>query len=294
MGNNSKVALIVLNYNDYPTTSSFLERIKEFGLLDKIVVVDNHSSDESYRLLKAYENEKIEVIQTPYNGGYGYGNNYGIRYAYELYEPDFMIISNPDVIFEEHIIKRMIFEIEKDEKYSCIAPMMRDINGNLVQGTAWRVPNALQYTLASGVLINKFFTLNKYRELKAGDSPNTIPVECLAGSFFMVKSKDMIEFGLYDESMFLYCEETYLGIQMKKNNKKMLLLTDEFFIHAHGISINKTYKSAIKKQWMVWKNKELILRKHMDCSNLQVTLAHIFFCVCTIEQYLLSAFSKKA
>lgn len=281
------VSLIVVNYNDYVTTINFLGRIKDYESINRIIVVDNHSEDQSYDVLKKYENKKIKVIETSRNGGYGYGNNIGIKFASKLDNPDFLIISNPDVMFEESVIKEMIAEVSKDDKYSCVAPVMCDVHGNRNMGTAWKVPNAFQYTISSSILLNKLFTLNKYKDLKPSASEHSIPVECLAGSFFMVKTKDMLDYGLYDEAMFLYCEETYLGIQMKKNNRTMLLLTDSQFVHAHGVSIKKTYKSAIKKSWMVWKNKEYLMRKYMGCSLIEIALAHLFFSICSIEQILL-------
>ena len=289
MSSNS-VTLIVLNYNDSQTTVSYLNRIREYSSINRIVVVDNHSTDDSFLVLKNYENHKIRVIQTPYNGGYGYGNNFGIRYANELDLPEYIIISNPDVIFDEKIIEEMIESISEEEKYTCVAPMMLDVNGNKVNGTAWKVPTAFQYTVSSEVLINRFFTLNKYKSLKDSETKGSIEVECLAGSFFMVKTIDMLKYGMYDENMFLYCEETYLGLQMKKNNRQMLLLTDLSFVHAHGVSINKTYKSAIKKQWMVWKNKEYLMKNYMGCSRFNVFLSHAFFCLCSVEQYFLMLF----
>ena len=83
-------ALIVLNYNDAETTLSFLESARKLKEIQKIIVVDNHSTDDSYDKLKAAEVESIEVIQTKRNGGYAYGNNYGAFYALEKYDPEYL------------------------------------------------------------------------------------------------------------------------------------------------------------------------------------------------------------
>ena len=44
-----KLAVIVLNYNDYETTKDFLGYAKEFKIIDKIIVVDNASTDYSLK-----------------------------------------------------------------------------------------------------------------------------------------------------------------------------------------------------------------------------------------------------
>lgn len=45
-----------------------------------ILVVDNFSTDNSVQLLSDIISEKVEVIVSNKNGGYGAGNNYGIKY----------------------------------------------------------------------------------------------------------------------------------------------------------------------------------------------------------------------
>ena len=47
-----KLGMVIINYNDYETTEILLNNIKEYDSLDSIVIVDNHSTDDSYKLLK--------------------------------------------------------------------------------------------------------------------------------------------------------------------------------------------------------------------------------------------------
>lgn len=79
--------LIVLNYNDAETTLEFVEMAKTCNAIDKIVVVDNCSTDYSLSKLTCLKSDKIDVIQTDKNGGYAYGNNFGCRYAEKIIIP---------------------------------------------------------------------------------------------------------------------------------------------------------------------------------------------------------------
>lgn len=56
--------LIVLNYNDAETTLEFVEMAKMCNAIDKIVVVDNCSTDYSLSKLTCLKSDKIDVIQT--------------------------------------------------------------------------------------------------------------------------------------------------------------------------------------------------------------------------------------
>ena len=60
----TKVSCIILNYNDALTTIHLLEFIKDYSILDFIVVVDNCSTDDSWEKLLRYKNEKIHVIKS--------------------------------------------------------------------------------------------------------------------------------------------------------------------------------------------------------------------------------------
>ena len=79
------ITVVALNYNDYQTMISYIDSIVDYSNINYIVVVDNLSTDDSYDKLKSYygRSQKVVVISTAYNGGYGYGNNFGIRYAIE-------------------------------------------------------------------------------------------------------------------------------------------------------------------------------------------------------------------
>ena len=70
--------IVILNYNDYENCKEILQRIENYKVLSHIVVVDYFSTDNSYSKLKEFENEKISVIKADKNGGYAYGNNFGV------------------------------------------------------------------------------------------------------------------------------------------------------------------------------------------------------------------------
>ena len=59
-----KVAIIVLNYNAYEDTKKYVNKIKEYDVINKIVIVDNLSTDGMYDKLLELRNEKIDVISS--------------------------------------------------------------------------------------------------------------------------------------------------------------------------------------------------------------------------------------
>ena len=49
-----KIGFVIINYNDYENTNKLLNNIKDYKCLNKIVIVDNHSTDNSLKKLKKF------------------------------------------------------------------------------------------------------------------------------------------------------------------------------------------------------------------------------------------------
>ena len=66
----NNIALIILNYNSSKLTKSLAKHLLEFGKEFHIIVVDNCSTDESYRILyDSFRNTlNVDVIKTESNG----------------------------------------------------------------------------------------------------------------------------------------------------------------------------------------------------------------------------------
>ena len=134
----SKVGMVILNYNDYETTKNYLNEIKNYKNLNKIVVVDNNSTDNSYEKLKEFNNSKIDIIKTDSNKGYAYGNNFGIRYINSNSDLDYIIISNPDITVSDSTIGRLKKDLDDNEDIAVVAPAIKQL-GETIRG--WRLPN---------------------------------------------------------------------------------------------------------------------------------------------------------
>ena len=97
-----KIATILLNYNssnDCKKCIGYL--LRQQGLQQEIIVVDNCSRDEEKRAIELFCQENgITFIANSINSGYNAGNNVGLRYAAEQgYE--YALIANPDMEFPQ-------------------------------------------------------------------------------------------------------------------------------------------------------------------------------------------------
>lgn len=129
-----KVLIVILNYKTYSMTLDIVKKIRELEYQNyDILVVDNHSPNESARVLKEKSNvDNFIFIANDKNSGYAAGNNIGIRYAINN-GYDYSWVLNNDLIFnDKKILNVLINKAESEDKIACIGPKITDINGNIV------------------------------------------------------------------------------------------------------------------------------------------------------------------
>lgn len=256
-----KLSVIVLNYNDAVTTSEFLNHIKNYEIIDKIVVVDNASTDDSMEQLKVFENDKIDVIRTRENGGYAKGNNFGIQYALENYHPEYLIVSNPDIVFEEQLVIELLeFEKKKEGKVGAVTGTMLNPDGTKARNV-WKMRTAKACITENLILFNRLRKGTRYeQEHFEGQSSE---VDIISGAFFLIKAETMKNIDFFDEQTFLYWEEDILGYKLKENSYKSFIVNDVFFVHNHSVSINKSIQSLEKRLDMAEKSKRLYMKEYL-------------------------------
>lgn len=271
------VTLVVLNYNDADTTISYIERVKEYSCFDHIIVVDNCSTDNSMSELRTYETELIRVIQTDRNGGYGYGNNWGVKYAIENYASKYVLITNPDVDYSEDVVSILEKDIISKKNVGVVAPKMRNKDGSYSPLGAWKIPSLAQVVLINAKHPNKMakvFGTRKYQDLLHWKGVHE--VECVPGSMLLVDTNAFISSGSYDENIFLYGEETVLGIRMKESGFITLLDTNVSFLHNHSVSINKTVKCERKRMEVMWESRKYIIQRYYKPSFITRELIKLY------------------
>ena len=110
-----KVTVLILSYNGKclleDSISSYLEN--DYPNFE-VVVIDNGSNDGT----KEYVENKFheaEVIRLEKNRGYSGGFNFGLDYAFNKKNVDYVLITNNDVKADKKIISELVKVAEKDE-----------------------------------------------------------------------------------------------------------------------------------------------------------------------------------
>jgi GT2 family glycosyltransferase len=233
------IGFLIINYNDAKTTIHLLENIKNYRCLDKIVVVDNGSTDHSMEVLKNYESEHVIILRRDDGRQFGGGINFGLRYLESL-GITHTFISNSDVEIErEEELKKIL---KHQDEGSILAPVIKEHQG-LNRG--WKVPTNWQLVLSAIPFFYRFFkNSNLYEE--SYYEHNFLPVEVVSFCFFFVNISDIKKVGYLDEKLFLYFEENTMSCKLGK--KGIYLCLDSSVFHNHSVTINKNLNRRKKYQ----------------------------------------------
>ncbi|EOU1878363.1 glycosyltransferase [Clostridium perfringens] len=290
-----KTTLIVLNYNDYETTSSFLEQIKSYDNIENIIVVDNNSSDNSFEVLSKFKSCKIDVIKSNENGGYGKGNNIGLIYAEKKYKPKYYIISNPDIKINQLTIQSILDYLENNDDVAMCTAKMIEKNGEINKRFAWKLPTYKDNIILCFPILSKLIkpTIYKKELLKSNAA---LYVDVVPGSFFVIKSQVFKDVDYFDECTFLFYEEEILAYKIKNKGYKIALLSDKEFIHNHGVTINKHYRKYLSRYNIMGKSKVIYLKKYLKVGRFKLLIFRVLYNISKIEIIILEflkSFLKK-
>lgn len=187
------------------------------GLNGALVIVDNDSGDGSYEAMSAavvargWDKgvQSVRVVQSGHNGGFGAGNNFGMRLGMpDGGKPDYVYILNSDAFPEKDAIRALLHHLEAHPKTGFAGSFIFGDDGE-AHRTAFRFPSIASEFEAQARFGPVSRVLNRW--IVAQPLPTaTTTVDWLAGASIMMRQKMLDQIGIFDETFFLYFEETDL------------------------------------------------------------------------------------
>ncbi|MCD8370908.1 MAG: glycosyltransferase family 2 protein [Clostridiales bacterium] len=288
-----KLNCVILNYNDARTTAGLVRRIRDYDILDGIVVVDNRSTDDSMKRLEALRDEKVTVIGTERNGGYGYGNNRGVRYAAGKNGATHVLIANPDVNVSERCVCAMLQIFAGHSEVGVVSARMRDeMYGDLKN--AWPSRTFSGELLAMGPISRRLFRGILEYPVSYMNGKQAVYVDTVHGSLLMVDVAKFLQCGGYDEHMFLYQEESVLAWRMRKHGFRTVLIRNHSYRHAHSVSISKSFSGQMERQKLRERSVMYYLSRYLQIGFAGKLFTKIWFLIIRAEIRTAEVFDKVA
>lgn len=218
---------IVLHRTSPALLQSLLDALDQEPV-DRIYLIDNSPDDSLGKYAEG--SDKIEYRHIP-NRGFGNAHNHAIRLAAEA-GSEFHLVVNPDVRWNSPVLGRMLEEMRKRPLCALVHPRIIYPDGRL-QHTCRLLPTPFD-VFARRFLPSFMFRKRRNRYLlpESAYRGEFSPVY-VQGSFMFMRTKALMEIGLFDERFFMYPEDIDLTRRIREKYDT-LYLPDVTVIHDHA------------------------------------------------------------
>lgn len=243
-----KLSIIIVYYRGRKKLFDCLESIKKNSPKVKfeVLVVDNSEGSIGEELRNRFS--WVTYIKSPYNLGYGAGNNLGVGKS----SGEFLLILNPDTLVKPKAIDNLISFLEKNEDVGIVAPNLVNKEGKIFSQLGSKELTPLRGIVALSFL-NKLFPNNPIsREywLKDLSMDKKREVDVVPGSAFLIRKSVFEKAGRFDENIFLFFEESDLCRRVKKLGYRLFIIPDAEIVHfwtgakSGSSNINSIFKKS--------------------------------------------------
>jgi N-acetylglucosaminyl-diphospho-decaprenol L-rhamnosyltransferase len=222
----AELAIVIVTYNSAPVIDGLLDSIPAAlgGIVADVVVVDNGSSDDTVE--RVARRSDCRVVRSA-NLGYSAGINRGVA---EAAEAPAVLILNPDVRLEAKCVTALLSGLTRPGAGIAV-PQIRSASGALDR-TLRRYPSLPRAMGLNGTKIPLF------AENLGHDSDYAVPraVDWATGAVMLISRACWETVGQWDESYFLYSEETDYCARARDLGLHTWYVPEAVVVHLAGAS----------------------------------------------------------
>ncbi|WP_314314509.1 glycosyltransferase family 2 protein [Hoylesella marshii] len=268
------VSVIFVNYN---ATDMLIEAIRSVMQHTRearyeIIVVDNASPDGGAQRLSDVFGERINLIKSNRNLGFGGANNLGMKHARGLY----FFLLNPDTLVLNPAIDLFFryAEAHKDEPIGALGCILFDAH--------YRPANSYHYFLTPRFLLLEAFGKHRQVRLQAVDEP--MKVDFITGADLFIPRRAIERVGMFDPRFFMYCEEVDLEKRMADVGLDRLIIPGPQIVHYDGGSYQPQQGRSAHRRLAQDQSKLIYIHKHFG--RWCFLGFKVLFLLCRIPAYL--------
>lgn len=220
-----RVSVIIVNYRTKTLTEDCVRSVcRAMGGLTlryEIIVVDNGSADGSYEFLCRLSSPNVKVIRSEKNGGFGYGNNLGVRHACGEY----LFFLNSDTILYFDVISEMCGLMETMPEVGVMSCLMDDAEHIPLQVAH---PYENLKTVFLQTVVKPLMPQRLYRRWRTGRAASNTGRQIseggwVSGAAMLIPRELFLEAGGWNEDFFMYMEDEELCHRIQRLGRKVVV-----------------------------------------------------------------------
>lgn len=202
--------IIILTYNSGFWLKKTLSTLHTFYLQKsrltyRVTVVDNHSEDDTLKILKN-EFPWINVVSLEENHGFAHGNNQALKHS----EATYTLLLNSDMEATEATdFDTLVAFMEQEPKVGICTPRIEFLDGSIDpachrgEPTPWA---AVTYFSGLAKYFPKSTWLAQYHQTFK-DFSHIHTIDACSGAAMLIRKTALEQVGLFDERFFMYAED---------------------------------------------------------------------------------------
>lgn len=247
---NGLIAIILVNYNGFDDSVACVRSILSSEYTNyRIILVDNGSRDQEKILRNEFLNTNADIVISEKNLGFSGGNNIGIQYAQEKYDPEYFLLLNNDTVIVENTLSNLMSHSNLVEKTG------------LVTGKIYYYSNP-ETTWYAGGIFNFNTGIADQPLLGTGETYSKngcVEVTFATGCVMLLHKSVIDEVGLLDEEYFLYAEDTDYCCRIMQAGYKLIYVPSAVIYHK--VSASTGNQSSLQQYYMM-RNNCYIIKKY--------------------------------
>jgi GT2 family glycosyltransferase len=223
------LSILIVNYNTRELLRTCLASViaETYGIDYEVIVVDNTSSDGSREMLRQ-EFPSVRTIYNEGNKGFAAANNQGIRIAGGRY----ILLLNSDTKILAGAIQSTVNFMDAHAESSIVGCRLLNADGSLQPSlmsfpTVW---NLFTESFFLYLIFQKSRLFGRYH-MTHFNYATVCPVDVVKGAFMMIRQEVFERIGLFDESYFMYTEETDFCFRAKAAGVGIFFYPSASIIH---------------------------------------------------------------
>ena len=262
-----KLSVVIVNYNVSHYLLQCVDSLSHAlrGTDSEVIVVDNHSRDNSVTLLRQYHPE-VRIVENLHNLGFAKANNIAIRQS----RGEYVLLLNPDTIVSESVVKGVISFLDSHPEAGSAGVRMLNADGTVAPESRRGVPTPMTAFYKLSGLCGMFPNSRRFGRYYLGHLPWDSPqqIEVVSGAFCMLRTSVLKKVGLLDEDYFMYGEDIDLSYRILKSGATNWYVP-ETILHYKGES---THKSSFRYVHVFYQAMHIFFRKHFSHLGLFISI----------------------
>ena len=253
----STLLTVLLNYRTADMTLKAAEAALTAmdGIPGEMIILDNDSQDGSFETLAAAVDEKgwskdnrVRVMAAGHNGGFGTGNNVAIRAGLsDGRAPDYIYLVNSDAFVDPQAIRALIGFMDRTPTAGFAGSKVRGDDG-VPHTTHFRFPT-IAGEFEQAIRLGLVTRLAKNAVIPLPPSEVAVTADWVAGASMIIRRVALDQIGLFDETYFLYFEETDLCLRAERAGWQTWFVPESTAVHVGSVSTGMKAWSRTPTYW---------------------------------------------